>query len=667
LIYFLAFNINGEIVTDGTLGQQINLLGTDFQITPNLGQQHGSNLFHSFQDFNLNSSESAIFSGPNSVQNVISRVTGGNLSNIDGLIRSTIPNANMYFLNPNGIIFGQNARLDLQGSFYASTADYLKLGGQGRFEAYKPDNSSLTIAAPSAFGFLDNDIGSIEVNNSFLEVSNSKTLALFGGDISITTKPKPLENNEEIGILKAGNIGLISTESNSEFTINPDIFSYDNIKLGNITITGDSSNISRNIGNIDTTSTGSGKIFILAEQLDLDNGYIFSDTNGNGIDIKITNAINMKNASRITAASIEGATGNGGYIHLTSNEISLENGSLIASNTFSKNASAGNITIDAIERLFIYGYYGRQPSAISAKNYSENESTIGGNINIKTDKLIMERLGEINTLTKGFGNAGNIDLQVNKLSIQNLAQIKAGTGNFKDTKGKGYGGNIFVKARDSILISGGMKSRHSGLQSNTFTAGQGGTIEILTPKLTIQNGGAIQAVARKSGNAGNIGLDNINLMLYDAIIITDSDKTSGGNIKINTNNLLYSTNSIFNAESRSEHFGDSGGNVILDEMYLTVLDKSLVLARGFISDGGNIKIKTEHFVKSFDSKLDASSKFGVDGKVIINTPNIDFTGSLKILPTTFFDASNLLENSCATDGSSLLLNGRTGLSKVFLE
>jgi len=90
-----------------------------------LGRQHGGNLFHSFQDFNLNSSESATFSGPNNVSNVISRVTGGNPSNIDGLIRSTMPNADMYFLNPYGIMFGPNAQLDVQGSFHASTADTL--------------------------------------------------------------------------------------------------------------------------------------------------------------------------------------------------------------------------------------------------------------------------------------------------------------------------------------------------------------------------------------------------------------------------------------------------------------------------------------------------------------------------------------------------------------
>ena len=89
-LLILALRAPAQISTDGTLGQSINLPGPNFQITPDLGQQHGPNLFHSFRDFNLSSQESATFSGPSSVQNILSRVTGGNPSHIDGLFRSTI-------------------------------------------------------------------------------------------------------------------------------------------------------------------------------------------------------------------------------------------------------------------------------------------------------------------------------------------------------------------------------------------------------------------------------------------------------------------------------------------------------------------------------------------------------------------------------------------------
>jgi filamentous haemagglutinin family N-terminal domain len=129
---------HAEVITDGSLGAKVELPGKDFQITPELGQQVGNNLFHSFQQFNLSESESATFSGADSVQNIIARVTGGSPSMIDGTLRSTIPNADLYFLNPYGVMFGQHAKLDLQGGFHVSTADYLRLQDGGRFEARTP-------------------------------------------------------------------------------------------------------------------------------------------------------------------------------------------------------------------------------------------------------------------------------------------------------------------------------------------------------------------------------------------------------------------------------------------------------------------------------------------------------------------------------------------------
>jgi filamentous hemagglutinin family protein len=109
------------------MGSAGTLSGPDYQITQDVGKLENGNLFHSFGRFNINSTESATFSGSAGIKNIISRVTGGQASTIDGVLRSTISGANVFFLNPAGIIFGENASLDVQGSFHASTADYLKL------------------------------------------------------------------------------------------------------------------------------------------------------------------------------------------------------------------------------------------------------------------------------------------------------------------------------------------------------------------------------------------------------------------------------------------------------------------------------------------------------------------------------------------------------------
>jgi len=154
ILYFSVVPLHAEIVTDGTLGQVTTLPGSNYVISDTLGQQVGGNLFHSFQFFNINTGETATFTGSLSVENILARVTGGNRSFIDGTLRSDIPNANLYLLNPNGILFGENAQLDVMGSFHASTADYLGLGENGRFSVRYPSQSLLTVAPPEAFGFL---------------------------------------------------------------------------------------------------------------------------------------------------------------------------------------------------------------------------------------------------------------------------------------------------------------------------------------------------------------------------------------------------------------------------------------------------------------------------------------------------------------------------------
>ncbi len=113
-----------QVVLDGTMGTSGSIPGPQYAITADVGQQKGNNLFHSFQTFNINTVETAIFSGPNSISNIISRVTGGTESFIDGTIQSAITDANFFFLNPAGIMFGPNASLDVSGSFHVSTGDY---------------------------------------------------------------------------------------------------------------------------------------------------------------------------------------------------------------------------------------------------------------------------------------------------------------------------------------------------------------------------------------------------------------------------------------------------------------------------------------------------------------------------------------------------------------
>jgi filamentous hemagglutinin family protein len=134
-----------EITFDGSLGEAGALPGPNYLIEANRGALQGNNLFHSFEQFNLHFGESATFTGPNQVSNIIGRVTGGSVSSIDGALNSAIPDANLYLLNSNGFIFGPNASLNIDGSFYLSSADYLRFADEQRFDTNLDDSSPRSV------------------------------------------------------------------------------------------------------------------------------------------------------------------------------------------------------------------------------------------------------------------------------------------------------------------------------------------------------------------------------------------------------------------------------------------------------------------------------------------------------------------------------------------
>src|SRR5512136_992238 len=124
-------NAASHITSDGTMGTIINQAGKVYNIDG--GTIRGTNLFQSFGLFSVGTGDTASFNGPVGIANIVGRVTGGQQSIIDGILKSTITGANLYLLNPYGVLFGKNASLHVTGSFHVSTADYLKLSDGGIF------------------------------------------------------------------------------------------------------------------------------------------------------------------------------------------------------------------------------------------------------------------------------------------------------------------------------------------------------------------------------------------------------------------------------------------------------------------------------------------------------------------------------------------------------
>ncbi|MGE3815338.1 MAG: filamentous hemagglutinin N-terminal domain-containing protein [Nitrospiraceae bacterium] len=183
----------GQIVRDGSLGQtQGALSGPQYTIdVQNAAQQiRGTNLFHSFSDFNVHTGQTATFTGPSSIANIINRVTGSNLSTIDGAVnaRAAMPNANLFLMNPNGIMLGPNASFNIGGSIHLTTADVMRMGDGAQFFANLAKQSTLSSAPVVAFGFLgERTPGPITVQaGPSLTVNEGNAISLVGGDISIS-------------------------------------------------------------------------------------------------------------------------------------------------------------------------------------------------------------------------------------------------------------------------------------------------------------------------------------------------------------------------------------------------------------------------------------------------------------------------------------------------
>ena len=163
---------------DGT-NTGVNQAGNTLNITG--GTQAGSNLFHSFQQFGLNAGQIANFLSNPAIANILGRVTGGEASIINGRIQVTGSNANLFLMNPAGIIFGANASLDVPGSFTATTANGIRLDGNW-FNATGSNNYGTLTGTPNALGFTMPQPGAI-INAANLAVSDGNTLTLVGGTV----------------------------------------------------------------------------------------------------------------------------------------------------------------------------------------------------------------------------------------------------------------------------------------------------------------------------------------------------------------------------------------------------------------------------------------------------------------------------------------------------
>ena len=683
-----------QVSSDGTVNTQVNQNGNVAEITG--GETRGGNLFHSFQDFSIQTGNEAFFDNTASISNIFSRVTGGNISNIDGLIRAN-GDASLFLINPAGIIFGENARLDIGGSFYGSSASSI-LFEDGEFSAVNNlEQPILTVNAPIGLGFRDQpgDIVNRSVANEGkgLQVNSGNGISLLGGDLRFdggrVTAPGGIVNLG--GLTTAGNVEI---EANNRLVFSPEI------ALSNISLTDNAI--------VDITSDGGGEIIVNANNLQLQGESLFLANIGEDLGTENAiagtielNTVNLSadNKSLIQADNL--GIGKAGIVNINSETLNFSGGSAITSTTFGRgdagiiNITAEDITIDQ-EFSGVYSNVGL--TNIAAESLELNTEGVvgnGGEININTGNLSLLNGARIisSSIAQGNGGAVNInasgDVLYQGVGETPVPAFGGGTvisGSFSQVQQDGVGnaGEVNITANSlTLLDTGAVLADNSGArgdagditldianevfldrgglilaQVQTDAVGNGGDIIINAGSLDVRGDSFILADTKGIGDAGNINIDvRENVSIIDdpdtdniTAILTEVGEDSvgnAGNINIQANTLILENIATIAAQTKGE--GNAGDiNITTNEMISLANGAEIrsLVDIGATGNGGNVSLTTGELNLTNNSRIIADTTGISPSETQISTAgdiSIDVSGDINL------ENSNQIQSQTRSD------------------
>ncbi|MFN6482465.1 MULTISPECIES: filamentous hemagglutinin N-terminal domain-containing protein [unclassified Nostoc] len=574
------------------------------------GATRGTNLFHSFQNFNVGDGRGVYFANPQGITNIFSRVTGGNSSNIFGNL-GVLGNANLFLLNPNGIVFGKNASLDLQGSFLGTTANSLVFPNAVEFSATNPQAPPLlTINVPIGLqsGSQPGNITNKAVNA--LYVGSGSTLALLGGEIALDGSYLFTQNGQIKLAAVSGDttVGLNVDGSSLGFNLPENVGRAPiNLTNGRIIATGENSAIELFGGKIALNGTLSylfsfngGSIVVDATQLNLDNSArILSATTGaakgGDIQIQASDAVTLANGSRIFSSSND--IGAGGDLTINAGKITItgdgtpENSSYISTLSGGK-GNGGNLTFNATESV----------------NFNGGLALIGtsgvgnaGNLIVRAkDALNITNQGDLLLSSSSSGSTGNLRIETGTLRVQNnfptsvMGVLASGSGNV---------GSIFIHAQNAVEVTQGNISTGVFLPVGGTTPAKVGDITIETQRLNLKDRSDISTTTLSNANAANI-----------SIKASEQIDISGSDISSNT------------------YGSGNGGNITIETPRLSLTQGSYISSDTFLGsgNGGNVIIKTPQLSLTEGGHIDTSStqSSGNAGNIIIRAKNVEVDGGM---------------------------------------
>jgi filamentous hemagglutinin family protein len=640
------------IVPDDTLGVERSIVqprvdGTLQYDVITGGATRGTGLFHSFTQFNVGDRLNAQFSISPTIQNVFARVTGGDISRIDGFLGTGIDNgttlvgstASLFLLNPNGIIFGPNAKLDLAGSFLATTASGFQFAGGQVFSAVNPQAAPLlTVSVPTGLQF-GQKVGGIEVNGVKLSTAtDAQSLGLIGGNVKITDATlSTISGQLDVGAVGAGeSVGLVplpiglkvdyaGVKSFQDIQVDRSQINAGAVKVGDfaifpidlqlqgrqINITGNSS-LFYSYEDVNTKNLIPGKIRLIASDgIEIDNSYIGAGGDG-------------------TIATPD--------VFISTGKLAVKNGRGIF---LGRNAAipGGNITVNARESILIQGSAERRTNLFTISDNTNNVG--GGDVKLITPRLSVADGGAIGTIgIQGESKAGNVEIdateQVNifgdGLSTSSIyssvdpegsgdsgniqirtktLRLDAGGDIILSNFGQGETGQIRIQATDQVIVSGVSKryglpssisnDTNSEIDNPRLTRISTPGIQINTGRLLIADGGLITTRKINDGNVRDILID-----VENEIVVRGAVKTT-----LRNNKQIFLSSSI--SSDKLDGIGD-GGNITLRAKAVQVLDGGNIVAN-ISSSSRNFDAPAAVFQgKAGDITIDASESVLVEGE-----------------------------------------------------